>query len=120
MRSHFAGQCRTIAGDVRSLLSTVAVLGAALALGGCGGGGGGGGGDGGGGGGDAGDEKGAAYEAAFDICGPGLKATAEAYAVEPTKEAVAQIVVEQVSGGSIQDEKSAKQGCLDALAAAGN
>jgi hypothetical protein len=105
---------------VRSLLSSLAVLVGAVALAGCGGGGGGSGGGDGGAGGDQGHEKGAAYEAAFDICGPGVKATAEAYAVEPTKEAVAQIVVEQVSGGSIEDEKSAKQGCLDAFAAAGN
>ena len=115
MTSRRSERCRTIARDVRTLVSSLAVIGAALAFGGCGGGGGGG-----GGGGDQGHEKGAAYEAAFDICSPGLKATAEAYAVEPTKEAVSQIVVEQVSGGSIQDEKSAKQGCLDAIAAAGD
>jgi hypothetical protein len=103
---------------VRSLLSSLAVVGAAVTLAGCGGGGGGGGGT--GEGGDQGSEKGAAYEAAFDICSPGLKATAEAYAVEPTEEAVAQIVVEQVSGGSAADEESARQGCKDALAAAKN
>lgn len=87
-----------------------------LALAGCGGdsGGNGGGGDGAGGV----DKEGAAYEAAFDICRGGVKATADAYAVEATEEAVAQIVVEQVSGGSVQDESSARQGCLDALAAA--
>jgi hypothetical protein len=101
---------------MRSALSSLAVLGAALALAGCGGGGGGGG----GGDGDGGDDKGAAYEAAFDICSPGVKATAEAYAVEPTEKAVAQIVVEQVSGGSPADEEKARQGCMDALAAAKN
>jgi hypothetical protein len=102
--------------DVRALRSTLAVLAAATALAGCGGGG-----EGGGGGGDTGGsgERGAAYDAAFDICREGVKATADAYAVEPTKEAVAQIVVEQVSGGSVQDEENARQGCMDALAKAG-
>ena len=97
----------------------LALLAAALALAGCGGDSGGNGDGGGGAGGGGGvDKEGAAYEAAFDICRGGVKATADAYAVEATNEAVAQIVVEQVSGGSVQDEASARQGCLDALAAA--
>jgi hypothetical protein len=95
----------------------LALLAATLALAGCGGDSGNGGGDG-----DAGavNKEGAAYEAAFDICRGGVRATADAYAVEATQEAVSQIVVEQVSGGSVQDEASARQGCLDALAAAGS
>ena len=100
---------------VRSRTPLLAVLTAAVALAGCGSESGGGNGDGGGGGVD---KEGAAYEAAFDICRGGVQATADAYAVEPTNEAVAAIVVEQVSGGSIQDEENARQGCLDALAAA--
>lgn len=101
---------------VRNHTPLLAVLAAVFALAGCGSesGGGGGGGDGGGGV----NKEGAAYQAAFDICRGGLKATADAYAVEPTNEAVSAIVVEQVSGGSIQDEENARQGCLDALAAA--
>lgn len=85
---------------------TLALALVALAAG-CGGGG-----DGGGGGGST---DSAAYDAAFDICAGGVKATADAYAVEPNKEAVAQVVVEQVSGGSPKDETLARQGCLDAL-----
>jgi hypothetical protein len=101
--------------DVRAHRHTVALLVATAALAACGGGGGGGdGGDGGGSG-----EQGAAYDAAFDICRGGVKATADAYAVEPTKEAVAQVVVEQVSGGSPRDEKKARDGCLAALNKAG-
>jgi hypothetical protein len=98
----------------------LALLAATLALAGCGGdsGNGGGGGDDGGGGAGAVDKESASYEAAFDICRGGVKETADAYAVEATNEAVAQIVVEQVSGGSVRDEASARQGCLDALAAA--
>jgi hypothetical protein len=92
-----------------------ALLAAGVALAGCGGGGGGG-----GGGDDESANRGAAYDAAFDICSPGVKATADAYAVEPTREAVAQIVVEQVSGGSPDDEQSARQGCLDAFDQAGD
>ena len=95
----------------------LAVLATALALAGCGGESGGGGGGGAGGGGEV--EKGAAYDAAFDICRGGVKATADAYAVEATREAVTQIVVEQLSGGSVRDEAAARQGCHDALDAAG-
>jgi hypothetical protein len=100
---------------VRNRTPLLAAFAAALALAGCGsesGGGGGGGGAGGV------DKEGAAYQAAFDICRGGLKATADAYAVEATNEAVSAIVVEQVSGGSVQDEENARQGCMDALAAA--
>jgi hypothetical protein len=107
---------RTITRHMRHLGPILALLGSTLALAACGGGGGGGGGGGDTGGGDG--NQGAAYDAAFDICSPGLKATAEAYAVEPTQEAVAQVVVEQVSGGG-QDEKRARAGCLAALAKAG-
>ena len=94
----------------------MALVAATFALAACGGGNGAGG-DGGGGAGGV-NKEGAAYEAAFDICRGGVKATADAYAVEATNESVTQIVVEQVSGGSVQDEASARQGCLDALAAA--
>jgi hypothetical protein len=107
---------------VNALRPTLAALLAAVALAGCGGGGSSGGGDTGGGGSGSGSgsgDKGAAYDAAFDICRGGVKATADAYAVEPTKEAVSDLVVEQVSGGSARDEQSARQGCLDALAQAG-
>jgi hypothetical protein len=100
---------------VRNRTPLLAAFAAAFALAGCGsesGGGGGGGGAGGV------DKEGAAYQAAFDICRGGLKATADAYAVEATNEAVSAIVVEQVSGGSVQDEENARQGCMDALAAA--
>jgi hypothetical protein len=120
MSEHGAGVCRTITRQMGHVRPVLALLGASLLFAACGGGGGGGGGGGNGGGGGDVEEKGAAYEAAFDICSPGLKATAEAYAVEPTEEAVAQIVVEQVSGGSAQDEKSAREGCLDAIAKAKN
>ena len=73
------------------------------------------------GGGGGGGNQSAAYDAAFDICKPGVEATADLYAVEPTKEAVISIVTEQVSGGAAQDEASARKGCGDALdqAAAG-
>jgi hypothetical protein len=80
----------------------------ALTLGGCGGGG-----DGGGGGAEG--NKGGTYDAAFDICAGGTKVTAESYAVEATPDAVADVVVELVAGGSPQDETSARQGCLDAI-----
>jgi hypothetical protein len=86
---------------------TLALALVALAAG-CGGGGGDGGGNGG-------LTDNAAYDAAFDICAGGVQATADAYALEPNKEAVAQVVVEQVSGGSPKDEMAARQGCLDAL-----
>jgi hypothetical protein len=99
--------------NVDGMKALAAALLAALTLAGCGSeSGGGGGGDGGG---DAGAEQGAAYEAAFDICAGGVKATAEAYAVEANDDAVASVVVEQVSGGSARDEDSARRGCLDAL-----
>lgn len=99
---------------MRTLRPVLAALAASLAVAGCGGGSGGGGGTGGGV-----DKGGAAYEAAFDLCRGGVNATADAYAVERTREAVAQVVVEQVSGGSVQDEQNARQGCLDALDQAG-
>jgi hypothetical protein len=98
---------------VDSVRPSLAALAVVVVLAGCGGGGGN------GGGGDGGGNRGAAYDAAFDICSPGVEATADIYAVEATREAVASIVVEQVSGGSPQDEQSARQGCLDALDQAG-
>jgi hypothetical protein len=88
------------------VLATVAVLA------GCGGGDD----DGGGGGGNT----SAAYDAAFDICSGGVTATADAYAVEPNEEAIAQVVIEQVSGGTPEEEKSARDGCLAGLRQAGS
>jgi hypothetical protein len=64
---------------------------------------------------DVGDGGSVAYDAAFDMCSGGLTVTADNYAVEPTREAVAQVVAEQISGGSPQNEEPARQGCLDAL-----
>lgn len=84
----------------------------AALLAGCGGGGG----DGGGAGGDGsnvGDN--AAYSAAYDICVAGLASTASDYAIEPTRESVIELVVEQVSAGTAQDEEAARQGCTDGL-----
>jgi hypothetical protein len=92
----------------------LALLAAVAVLAGCGGGGGGD--DDGGGSGNT----SAAYDAAFDICAGGIQATADTYAVEPNEEAIAQIVVEQVSGGTPDEEKSAREGCLAALRKAGN
>ncbi len=88
--------------------ASIAAIPAAILLAGCGGGD----------DGDEGDGEGnrrASYDAAFQICEPGVRATADLYAVEPTKEAVAAIVTEQVSGGSPPDEVAALEGCLDAL-----
>jgi hypothetical protein len=99
---------------VRTLAPLLGVL-SALALGGCGSGGE----SDGGGAGTGADTRGAAYEAAFDICRGGLKATAEAYAVPATEEAVTAVIVEQVSGGSPEEEQNARQGCLDAMKQAG-
>jgi hypothetical protein len=56
------------------------------------------------------------YDAGFQTCEPGVEATADLYAVEPTKEAVANVVTEQLAGGSsAEDEQEIRQGCLDAL-----
>ena len=95
-------------------------LAAALLLGGCGGDGGGGetGGGANGGAGTA-DTRSASYDAASQLCAPGVKAVAADYAVDATAEAVIQVVVEQVAGGSVQDEQSAREGCRDALEKAG-
>jgi hypothetical protein len=95
--------------NVHRMRRIVVVLAGVAALAGCGGGG-----DGGGDG-DGTPERGAAYDAAFDICAEGVQATADIYGVAATEEAVVEIVVEQVSGGSVQEEESARQGCLDAL-----
>jgi hypothetical protein len=92
------------------LLVLAATFASAAFVAGCGGGGNG---DGGGGGSDVADN--AAYSAAYDICVAGLESTASDYSVPANKDAVAQIVVEQVSGGRPEDEVAAKQGCLDAL-----
>lgn len=95
---------------MRILRPTVVALAGALALAGCG--------SKAGGDTNAPNNNSAAYDAAYDICAGGTKATADAYAVEATKEAVTQLVVEQVSGGTPQDEKSAREGCRAALAKA--
>jgi hypothetical protein len=100
-------------GCLVSRIPRLALLAAVAVLAGCGGGGDD---DGGGGGGNT----SASYDAAFDICSGGVKATADAYAVEPNEEAVAQVVVEQVSGGTPQEEKSAREGCLAGLRQGGN
>jgi hypothetical protein len=104
-------------GGFVSRIPRLAVFAAVALLAGCGGGG-----DGGGGGegGDGGGNTSASYDAAFDICSGGVKATADAYAVEPTEEAVTKIVMEQISGGTPREEKSAREGCLAALEKAGN
>jgi hypothetical protein len=99
---------------VRTLTTLLGVL-SALALAGCGGGGE----SDDGGAGTGGGTRGAAYEAAFDICRGGLEATAEAYAVPATEAAVTAVIVEQVSGGSPEEEQNARQGCLDAIEQAG-
>ena len=92
------------------VLVIAATLASASFVAGCGGGGNG---DGGGGGDDVADN--ASYSAAYDICVAGLESTASDYSVAANKDAVAEIVVEQVSGGRPDDEAAAKQGCLDAL-----
>jgi hypothetical protein len=92
----------------------LALVAAAALLAGCGGGG-----DDDGGGAGGGNTS-AAYDAAFDICSGGVTATADAYAVEPNEEAIAQVVVEQVSGGTPQEEMSAREGCLAGLRQAEN
>ena len=101
------------AADVGRTPRTALLLAAVALVAGCGGGG-----DDDGGGDDG--NTSASYDAAFDICSGGVKATADAYAVEPTEEAVAQIVVEQVSGGTPQEEKAAREGCLAGLRQAEN
>ena len=59
--------------------------------------------------------RGAADDGAYELCAPGLQETAQVYAVEPTKEAVAKVITELVSGGQPRDEEAARAGCLDAL-----
>lgn len=76
-----------------------------------------------GGGGDSGGESenvgdNAAYSGAYDICVAGIESTASDYAIEPTKEAVINLVIEQISGGRPEDETAARQGCADGLAKA--
>jgi hypothetical protein len=88
------------------------LLACAVLVAGCGGGGDDDGGDGGG----AGTPN---YDAGFQTCEQGVRATADLYAVEPTREAVADIVTEQLAGGSgAQDEQEIREGCLAALDAA--
>ena len=96
-----------------SRLPRLALLAAVALLAGCGGGGGD---DDEGGGGNT----SAAYDVAFDICSGGVKATADAYAVEPTEDAIADLVMEQVSGGTPEEEKSAREGCLAGLKQGGD
>jgi hypothetical protein len=98
---------------VRSRLTCVSLVAAAAAATGCGSGGGGGGTNTGGEGGPS--ERGAAYDGAFQLCAAGVKETAEIYAVEPNKEAIATVITELVAGGQARDEAAARQGCLDAL-----
>jgi hypothetical protein len=96
-----------------SRLPRLALLAACALLAGCGGG-------------DGDDDEGgggntsAAYDVAFDICSGGVKATADAYAVEPTEDAIADLVMEQVSGGTPEEEKSAREGCLAGLKQGGD
>ena len=60
------------------------------------------------------------YDAAFDICKPGVKPTAQLYAVPPTEGAVLEVVVQEVAGGNSEnDPREARRGCLDALRQAG-
>ena len=86
-----------------------------MALAGCGGGGGGDGGAAEGGEGAGGGTRGASYDAGYQICEPGLRAVADLYAVEPKRDAVLKLIVEQVSGGRPEDEKAAREGCSAAL-----
>ena len=86
------------------------VLATAVVVAGCGGSG----------GAHGGQAKNASYDSAFDICKPGVKPTAQLYAVPPTEGAVLEVVVQEVAGGNSEnDPREARRGCLDALRQAG-